>query len=111
VTDQLPSKEQVSRLRIEHSHGLSDDAADEIERLQAEVANISEQYTNYHDWAQDEIERARRTAEYWKAEHFAGNVEIDRLRTALTGISTCSTCEACRGAARLALGEDTCRAK
>lgn len=30
--------------------------------------------------------------------------EIERLRTALTGISTCSTCEACRGAARLALG-------
>lgn len=30
--------------------------------------------------------------------------EIERLRTALTGISTCSTCEACRGAAMLALG-------
>lgn len=37
--------------------------------------------------------------------------EIDRLRVALTGISTCSTCEACRGAAALALGdwEVTCR--
>lgn len=30
--------------------------------------------------------------------------EIHRLRTALTGVSTCGTCEACRGAARLALG-------
>jgi hypothetical protein len=31
--------------------------------------------------------------------------EVVHLRRALTGISTCSTCEACRGAARLALGE------
>jgi hypothetical protein len=30
--------------------------------------------------------------------------ENERLRTALTGISTCSTCEACRGAALRALG-------
>jgi hypothetical protein len=30
-------------------------------------------------------------------------MEIERLRTALTGISTCSTCEACRGAALRAL--------
>jgi hypothetical protein len=29
-----------------------------------------------------------------------------RLRTTLTGISTCSTCEACRGAATRALGAD-----
>lgn len=27
-----------------------------------------------------EIEQARRTAEYWKAEHIAANVEIERLR-------------------------------
>lgn len=33
--------------------------------------------------------------------------EIQRLRTALTGISTCSTREACRGAATRALGEPT----
>lgn len=32
--------------------------------------------------------------------------EIERLRAALTGISTCSTCEVCREAATLALGED-----
>lgn len=31
--------------------------------------------------------------------------ELQHLRTALTGISTCSTCEACRGAALRALGE------
>jgi hypothetical protein len=30
--------------------------------------------------------------------------ENERLRTTLTGISTCSTCEACRGAAQRALG-------
>jgi hypothetical protein len=30
--------------------------------------------------------------------------EVERLRTTLTGISTCSTCEACRGAALRALG-------
>lgn len=30
----------------------------------------------------DEIEKARRTAEYWKAEHLAGNEEIERLRRA-----------------------------
>lgn len=30
--------------------------------------------------------------------------EVTRLRAALTGISTCSTCEACRGAATRALG-------
>lgn len=33
--------------------------------------------------------------------------ENERLRTCLTGISTCSTCEACRGAALRALGERT----
>jgi hypothetical protein len=31
--------------------------------------------------------------------------EVARLRTALTGISTCSSCEVCRGAALRALGE------
>jgi len=31
--------------------------------------------------------------------------EIERLRTTLTGIASCSTCEVCRGAATLALGE------
>lgn len=30
--------------------------------------------------------------------------EIERLRTALRGVQSCSTCEACRGAATLALG-------
>jgi hypothetical protein len=33
--------------------------------------------------------------------------EVERLRTTLRGISTCSTCEACRGAALRALGERT----
>jgi hypothetical protein len=32
------------------------------------------------------------------------DITIERLRTTLTGISTCSTCEACRGAALRALG-------
>lgn len=43
-------------------------------------------------------ELARLTAT-WPAQD-----EIERLRTALTGIQSCSTCEACRGAATLALG-------
>lgn len=30
--------------------------------------------------------------------------EIERLRNALRGIQSCSTCEACRGAATMALG-------
>lgn len=33
--------------------------------------------------------------------------EIQRLRTALRGVQSCSTCEACRGAATLALGGAT----
>lgn len=37
--------------------------------------------------------------------------EIARLRLALAGVSTCSTCEACRGAALRALGEGSCHAK
>lgn len=32
--------------------------------------------------------------------------EVTRLRTALRGIQSCSTCEACRGAATLALGAE-----
>lgn len=36
--------------------------------------------------AADEIEKFRRTAEYWKAEHLAGNAEIERLRKAGTGV-------------------------
>jgi hypothetical protein len=43
----------------------------------------------YHDWA-NAVEGIRR--------------ELDKLRIALTGIASCSTCEACRGAATLALG-------
>lgn len=43
-------------------------------------------------------ELARLTAT-WPAQD-----EIERLRTALTGVQSCSTCEACRGAATLALG-------
>lgn len=33
--------------------------------------------------------------------------EIERLQTALRGIASCSTCEACRGAATMALGGAT----
>lgn len=36
--------------------------------------------------AADEIEKFRGTAEYWKAEHLAGNAEIERLRNALSAI-------------------------
>lgn len=36
-------------------------------------------------------------------------LEVERLRKVLTGISTCSTCEACRGAAERALGDDVAR--
>lgn len=33
-------------------------------------------------------------------------VEIERLRKALRGIASCSTCDACRGAALMVLGEN-----
>lgn len=36
--------------------------------------------------AVDEIEKSRRTAEYWKSEHLAGNEEIERLRRAGIGV-------------------------
>lgn len=53
---------------------------------------------------EEQLVTARRTADYWKAEHLAGNAEIERLEVALCGIQSCSTCEACRGAATRALG-------
>lgn len=57
------------------------------------------------------VERLQRELTETEDEARAANVRADqmaaewgKLRTALTGISTCGTCEACRGAARLALG-------
>lgn len=59
--------------------------------------------------AADEIETLRRKLNECGLECSATMKSLvadnERLRTALTGISTCSTCEACRGAALRALGE------
>ena len=42
----------------------------------------------------DTVENAKKRAEYWKAEHLAGNAEIERLREALrlstNGLRHCS---------------------
>ena len=40
----------------------ADNVDEIIEALQLELKNVQEQYTNYHNWAQDEIERLRRLA-------------------------------------------------
>lgn len=38
---------------------IADEVDEQIEVLQLEAKSVQEQYTNYHDWAQDEIERLR----------------------------------------------------
>jgi hypothetical protein len=86
MTDHLPSN-------------ALDIALERVAEYRKTRGTISMPYQAYMIALADEIEAARITAEYWKAEHLAGNAEIERLRTALRGISTCSTCEACRGAA------------
>ena len=57
------------------------------------------------------VERIQRELTETEDEARAANVRADqmaaewwKLRTALAGVSTCSTCEACRGAALRALG-------
>ena len=69
MTDSLAAQHQLERLRLlGRSSVVGADikwAAEEIERLTRELTD------------------ARRTAEHWKAEHLAGNAEIERLRTAL----------------------------
>lgn len=57
--------------------------------------------------AADEIERLQRENDGLTRDCNDKDITIERLRTTLTGISTCSTCEACRGAALRALGEQT----
>jgi hypothetical protein len=85
MTEQRPSKELFSDLSLLRASGF-DDAADEIQRLQRENDTCGLQCSA--------------TMKSLVAEN-------EKLRTALTGIASCSTCEACRGAARLALGERT----
>jgi len=67
------AKRLSDRLRIEH---------DPTAKLMAEAA--------------DEIEAARRTAEYWKAEHLAANAEIERLQAGIK--QWASECAECAGA-------------
>jgi hypothetical protein len=91
MTDPLPSKDLAERLRKEAQAGWHGDfaafltsCADEIDRLQRQNDTCGLQCS---------------------ATMKSLLAEVEQLRTTLTGISTCSTCEACRGAARLALGQ------
>lgn len=81
-SEPLPSKDLVSRLRAV-SRSASKWAIVSKQVEDPEYKTIYELITKVADESADEIER---------------------LRTALTGISTCGTCEACRGAALRALG-------
>lgn len=96
MTDPVPSKDQLKlwRLRVERYGGMqltkpeSLAMFDLIERLQRENDTCGLQCSA--------------TLKSLVAEN-------ERLRTALTGISTCSTCEVCRGAAERALGCEWCQ--
>jgi hypothetical protein len=83
MTDQLPSKDQV-RITPELAGDLLRRAAATIERLERKLDTCGLQ--------------CAATLKSLVAEN-------ERLRTCLTGITSCSACEACRGAAQRALGE------
>src|SRR5688500_30208 len=56
---QVPSK-KLTTAYVDSVRMYDADEVDErIEALQLELKNVAEQYTNYHDWAQAEIERLR----------------------------------------------------
>jgi hypothetical protein len=89
MTDPVPSKEKLPDW-LRRWYALKGElrfreAADEIERLQA----LLQLETGALEAVCNDLDSAR---------------TVERLRTALHGIQSCSTCEACRGAATLALG-------
>lgn len=93
MTDPVPSKELAESLRrlagwSMWTHPREPDAErrSDVRNLHAAYEDNLNKLEELHD-AHDTLER-----------------ENDRLRTALRGIQSCSTCEACRGAATLALG-------
>lgn len=91
VTDQLPTNETLSEL-FQYVIDLSHDMDAYHSQKLMEVAGII-----------GGVIASRAPRDQLKSLV----AENERLRTCLTGISTCSTCEACRGAARLALGGET----
>lgn len=132
MAEQLPSKERDWRAGCECNRvGLCFrcQAATQIERLQLQVYALTNankslaehaagQPPNRHTArgpSKDLVERLRwKWADHgsgYNSEHTADLMaaadEIERLRTCLTGIASCSTCEVCRGAATLALGGDS----
>jgi ATP/maltotriose-dependent transcriptional regulator MalT len=93
VTDQLPSKDLVERLRWKWAdHG----------------SGYNSEYTADLMAAADEIDRLTRKLETCGLECSEGlkrlAAENERLRTTLSGIASCASCEMCRGAAKRALG-------
>lgn len=91
MTDQLPSEEQVTR----YYRGT--------DSMQPNVAGDWVLYSDYERLREDLHRTESAHAVVMDSHKWLFN-EKNRLETALRGISTCSTCEACRGAAMRALG-------
>ena len=94
MTDQLPSKDLLTRLRLPLMYDTN---------ISAVTANINIANQDRRQ-AADEIERLRSDLADAEVELERRQAKIMSLRTTLRGIQSCSTCEACRGAATLALG-------
>lgn len=52
----------------------------ELEEERNHFANQAQKFYNERDTLRADVEQARQTAEYWKAEHLAGNAAIEKLR-------------------------------
>lgn len=98
MTDQLPSKELTLIQHLIYCvngcefNGMPN-TADACRKAIAEIERL-----------QTALATANANHERFEREWYLRGDEIERLQTALRGIQSCSTCEACRGAATLALG-------
>lgn len=59
-----------------------------LDALVGQLRALGEAGYAYAGEAADAIDRACKRSEFWKANHLAGNVEIERLRAALTVIAS-----------------------
>jgi len=106
IAEQIEHKLRFGWARIKASRLIVDLRA-QLARLQRENDSLARD-CNDKDITIERLRTALATAnanhERFEREWYLRGDEIERLHACLTGISTCSTCEACSGAALRALG-------
>jgi hypothetical protein len=82
----LVAREEAAKAEVERLREENDILASKLNSMiivRGMALACSDEVASTYEAAEAEVKQARRTAEYWKAEHLAGNAEIERLRAEL----------------------------